>query len=103
VWRRFQLRLPLPAPTGKELTEYFARFLTSLNPRTNMSAAAIAKRLGNISYAEAEEFTLDVRRRDVMTMKEHPLKRTIEEQLKLWEKRVQPTRNSEAKQVSDGC
>ncbi len=90
VWRRFQLRLGLPAPTERELTEYFERFLLSSDDRKGMPAATIVKRLGAISYAEAEEFTLDVRRRDVMTMKEHPLKETIEEQLKLWEERAQP-------------
>ena len=90
VWRRFQLRLGLPAPTEKELTQYFERFLSSLNNRDGLPAASIAKRLGAISYAEAEEFSLDVRRRDVMTMKERPLKKTIEEQLKLWEERAQP-------------
>jgi SpoVK/Ycf46/Vps4 family AAA+-type ATPase len=93
VWRRFQLRLGLPAPGVKELTEYFERFLASFEKRPGVSGATIAKRLGAISYSEAEEFTLDVRRRDVMTMQEHPLKKTIEEQLKLWEQRVHPTRS----------
>ncbi len=90
VWRRFQLRLELPAPGEKELTEYFDRFLASLDQNPGITAPSITKRLGIISYAEAEEFTLDVRRRDVM-MKERPLKKTIEEQLRLWQERVQPT------------
>ena len=94
VWRRFQLRLGLPMPSEKELTIYFNRFLKSYDKRSGVSATTIAKRLGAISYAEAEEFTLDVRRRDVMTMKERSLKKTIEEQLKLWEKRVQPIRSA---------
>lgn len=94
VWRRFQLRLGLPAPTTKELAKYFERFLSSKENPAGISAAAIAKRLGAISYAEAEEFTLDVRRRDVMTMTDHPLKKTIEEQLQLWEERVQPKQDT---------
>ena len=98
VWRRFQLRLGLPAPSEKELTEYFDRFLASLNQRPGITAASITNRLGAISYAEAEEFTLDVRRRDVMTMMERPLKKTIEEQLKLWQERVQPIRSNHAEQ-----
>lgn len=99
VWRRFQLRLGLPAPGEKELTEYFNRFLTSFDRHSGVMATTIAKRLGAISYAEAEEFTLDVRRRDVMTMKEWPLKKTVHEQLKLWEERVQPIRSDETEQV----
>lgn len=103
VWRRFQLRLGLPAPSERELTEYFDRFLGTYDKSLGVAAATIAKRLGAISYAEAEEFTLDVRRRDVMTMNERPLKKTIEEQLKLWEERVQPLRSDDAEQgLSDG-
>lgn len=103
VWRRFQLRLGLPAPGEKELTEYFDRFLASFERRPGVTAAAIARCLGAISYAEAEEFTVDVRRRDVMTMKERPLKKTIEEQLKLWEERVQPLRSDDAEHgLTDG-
>lgn len=95
VWRRFQLRLGLPAPTEKELTKYFERFLCLKENPTGISAALIVKRLGPISYAEAEEFTLDVRRRDVMTMKERPLNVTIEEQLRLWEERARPNSGRE--------
>ena len=103
VWRRFQLRLGLPAPSAKELTEYFNRFLASFDQRPGITAPTITKRLGAISYAEAEEFTLDVRRRDVMTMKERPLKNTIEEQLRLWQERVQPIRSDDTGQgLSDG-
>ena len=103
VWRRFQLRLRLPAPGEQELTKYFNRFLASFDRRPGISAHTIAKRLGAISYAEAEEFTLDVCRRDVMTMKERPLKSTIEEQLKLWQERVRPIRSGDSEQaVSDG-
>ncbi|MCY4241408.1 MAG: ATP-binding protein, partial [Rhodobacter sp.] len=103
VWRRFQLRLELPAPSERELTEYFDRFLASFDRRPGIAASSLAKRIGAISYAEAEEFTLDVRRRDVMTMKERFLKRTIEEQLKLWQERVQPIRSGSAEQgLSDG-
>ena len=103
VWRRFQLRLRLPAPGEQELTKYFNRFLASFDRRPGISAYTIAKRLGAISYAEAEEFTLDVCRRDVMTMKERPLKSTIEEQLKFWQERVRPIRSDNSEQaVSDG-
>ena len=103
VWRRFQFRLKLPAPSEKELTKYFNRFLASFDRRPGISAHTIAKRLGAISYAEAEEFSLDVCRRDVMTMQERPLKSIIEEQLKLWQERVRPIRSDDSEQAaSDG-
>ena len=90
VWRRFQLRLHLPAPNEEDLAKYFERFLSSNKNPPGISAETIARRLGAISYAEAEEFTLDARRRDIMTMSARPLKKTIEEQLKLWAERAQP-------------
>ena len=103
VWRRFQLRLHLPAPTEKELTRYFECFLLSVKRPAGISAATIARRLGPISFAEAEEFTLDARRRDVMTMQERPLKKTIEEQLTFWAMRAQAKQGVDDREArSDG-
>ena len=98
VWRRFQLRLHLPAPNEEDLAKYFERFLSSHKNPPGISATTIARQLGAISYAEAEEFTLDARRRDVMTMSERPLKRTIEEQLKFWAARAQPQQGIDERQ-----
>jgi hypothetical protein len=90
VWRRFQLRLELPAPTAKELTSYFEKFFESLEEKPRIPAGAIVKRLGRISYAEAEQFTLDVRRRWILSMREEPLNSVIERRLRLWQGRAQP-------------
>jgi SpoVK/Ycf46/Vps4 family AAA+-type ATPase len=90
VWRRFQLRLGLPAPTSKELTRYFEKFLESLEEKARIPASTIVKRLGRISYAEAEQFTLDVRRRWILSMREEPLNSVIERRLRLWQDRAQP-------------
>jgi SpoVK/Ycf46/Vps4 family AAA+-type ATPase len=100
VWRRFQLRLRLPAPTARDLGRYFDRFLTSIEGAgRRISGAMIAKRLGQISFAEAEEFVLDVRRQSVLNMGEAVGRSLVEEQLKLWEKRAWPTKmkNTEAR------
>lgn len=91
VWRRFQLRVGLPAPTAKELTRYFEQFFESFNekkPRTEI--ATIVKRLGRISYAEAEQFTLDIRRRWILSMQEQALDTVIEGRLRFWRGRAQP-------------
>jgi SpoVK/Ycf46/Vps4 family AAA+-type ATPase len=90
VWRRFQLRLKLPAPTIKELTSYFEKFLATLEEKPRIPAGTIVKRLGRISYAEAEQFILDVRRRWILSMKEEVLTAVIERRLRLWQSRAQP-------------
>ena len=102
VWRRFQLRLSLPAPTEKQLIRYFERFFESINDKPGFTSATIVKRLGALSYAEAEEFTLDIRRREILAMQDRPLKEIVESQLKLWEVRARPSRMSEEEEASNG-
>ena len=90
VWRRFQLRLSLKAPTRSELTAYFNRFANIMTEPLGHEPAMIAKTLGAISYAEAEEFCRDVRRRHFLEMGEKSLKETILERLNLWTDRTKP-------------
>lgn len=95
AWRRFQVRLSLPLPTKKELAEYVEAFLLRFGEPSNTSSRDIAKGLGGISYAEAEQFCLDVRRRQVLAMGQKNLKNIIADELKLW---ISETR---AKQLSE--
>ncbi len=67
-WRRFQLRLPLPLPDSRALTRYIQSFSERLSEPLGQTPAAIARRLGRISYAEAEQFCLDVQRRSVLAI-----------------------------------
>ena len=90
VWRRFQLRLTLPAPTPKEIQTYLERHFQDFGDNPGMSSANVVNRLGQISYAEAEEFILDIRRRHIFSMKEKPLEVLLNEQLQAWEERAQP-------------
>ena len=96
VWRRFQLRLSLKAPTRTELTAYFQRFAERLDQPMGRTPGAIAKALGAISYAEAEEFCLDIRRRHVLAFGEMPLKEIVEERLKMWTARTSPSEREDA-------
>ncbi len=93
VWRRFQLRLSLPAPTSKELQTYLKRHFEQFSGDPGLSPSTVVKKLGSISYAEAEEFVLDIRRREVMSMNEKPLKIILREQLQAWEERANPKNN----------
>ncbi|WP_424983823.1 AAA family ATPase [Maritalea sp. S77] len=95
VWRRFQLRLTLPAPTEKELIAYFERSFQQFDRKLGISPATLAKRLGEISYAEAEEFILDVRRREVLSLREKSLKAIFADQIKAWGDRAKPVRQEE--------
>ncbi len=88
VWRRFQLRLPLPAPSQRELTSYLTRLSERNALSLGVSATQIAKTLGNVSFSEAEQFFLDVARRQVLAAGEQTPAQIAKRQLKLWASRV---------------
>ena len=89
VWRRFQLRLRLNPPSRKELTAYISCFAASFKEPLGRTAETIAKRLGNISYAEAEEFCLDIRRHYVLSLGQQTLNNIVTDCLKNWADRLQ--------------
>ena len=88
VWRRFQFRLELPAPTQAQVARYFERFAMNLGEPLGIGPNTIAKSLGKISFAEAEEFCNGVRRRLALSTGEGSLKTIVAEALKLWKARA---------------
>ncbi len=66
VWRRFQLRLTLPAPTSQQLASFIDHLAHRAATDLGMQAETIVRAIGKVSYAEAEEFFLDVLRRKVL-------------------------------------
>jgi len=89
TWRRFQIRVTLPAPTAAALEAYLARFLSSLSAPAGISARALVKKIGLVSYAEAEEFCLDVRRQLVLEGETATVKGVIADVVPVWQERQQ--------------
>jgi SpoVK/Ycf46/Vps4 family AAA+-type ATPase len=94
-WRRFQVRLNLPLPTQKELGSYIETFMGRFGESPGMSPLSIAKSLGDISYADAEQFCLDIRRRQVLAMGGKNLKTIVSEQLRIWTSEVRAKQSPE--------
>ncbi len=90
AWRRFQLRVELPQPTTRDISKFIDRFFKRFAESCEMSPAATAKKLGVISFAEAEQFCLDVQRRHVLALGGTSLKEILAEQLQIWASRVGP-------------
>ena len=88
VWRRFQLRLSLPPPSAKQLAAFVDALTERTGIRLGMSSQQAVKSLGQVSYSEAEEFFLDVARRQVLALGERSPESVVREQLKLWTARV---------------
>lgn len=88
TWRRFQLRLTLPPPTARALETYLTKFLKQFSEPAGVSAKSLVKQLGPISFAEAEEFTLDVRRQHVLSLGQKPLRSIVRDLMAQWQERA---------------
>jgi SpoVK/Ycf46/Vps4 family AAA+-type ATPase len=95
VWRRFQLRLTLPAPTQKQLAAFIANLARKRDLKLGVSAEQIVKALGRVSYSEAEEFLLDVARRLVLSTGDRHIAEIVREQMTLWTARSRSFANPE--------
>ena len=88
VWRRFELRLSLPAPDEKQLAEFVANLSKRSGIELGTRPQQVAKTLGFISYGEAEQFFLDLARRQVLSMGERSAAEIAKEQLVIWASRA---------------
>ena len=89
VWRRFQLRLDLPQPTLVERLAFVQR-LSFGEPLVRKFEKRIATALKGASYAELEEFLLDIRRRTILFGTEQDMDEIFRQRLMEWRTRVSP-------------
>ncbi|MBI4660312.1 MAG: AAA family ATPase [Verrucomicrobia bacterium] len=88
VWRRFQLRLALPRPTPAHIVEWFRLAGERWNLSTTLSPKAIAQRVQFESFAEMEEFALDVLRRTVLAQGQKEAASILMEKIEQWKTRA---------------
>ncbi len=100
VWRRFQVRLNLPAPTPALAEEWFCRFEKRLGEGLGHRPGTLAKVLKGLSFSELEQFGLDVQRQYVLTLPENDLRAIINEQVNQW--RCRPSATSLSTASSEG-
>jgi SpoVK/Ycf46/Vps4 family AAA+-type ATPase len=84
AWRRFQVRINLPAPTHARLTEWFKRFEKRIDVNLGHSPATLAKKLQKNSFAEVEEFGMTVFRQYVLEQPNSDMKGIISRTLRQW-------------------
>ncbi|WP_040794259.1 AAA family ATPase [Nocardia higoensis] len=88
AWRRFQIRAELRAPSRAQATKYLEKLAARLGGDLGYTPRTLADRLAGSSYAELEEFALDVRRRAVLELPDVDLRRIVQERLEHWRKQV---------------
>lgn len=97
VWRRFQIRLDLPAPTQAQSEEWFRRFEDRIGEKLGMSACALAKRLKGANFSELEQFGQDIQRRYVLSIPQANMQQIVNERLRQWEHRFSLAGSEEEK------
>jgi len=90
VWRRFQMRLAIPAPTRHEVTYFLDRVTSNWPEKPHFSLTKLAAKLGKVSYAEALDFCQNVRRRQILGLGEITIDDALRAELDLWVSRVNP-------------
>jgi len=87
VWRRFQLRLLLPPPNQRQLTEWFHRFEKNHNQSLCYTPAALARKLRGLSFGEVEDFSADILRRYILSLPQGDMKQIVKQCLSQWQAR----------------
>jgi AAA+ superfamily predicted ATPase len=92
VWRRFQLRLTLPAPKRPQIDEWVRRFEKRVGTELGQARGALASRLAGLNFAEIEEFGTDVIRRRLLAEPDAPVDALVSSRLKQLKLRAHPAR-----------
>lgn len=101
VWRRFQVRMNLPAPTRARLTEWFEKYERRINISLGYSPATLAKRLQGSNFAEVEEFGTTVFRQYVLDQPDANMKDIVSQTLQHWSARSVKVEQQDGPEVKD--
>jgi SpoVK/Ycf46/Vps4 family AAA+-type ATPase len=97
VWRRFQLRIEMPAPDAARAALLLKRCFGALPDDAGVSTDVMAKRMDAANYAEILEFYQNVRRRHILAQGSESLRRIVSQELELWDTRVRPDDGSDSR------
>lgn len=90
AWRRFQLRLELPAPSRAEATQFLEGLRARLGGDLGLSPRTLADKLAGASYAELEQVALDIRRRLVLALPDGNLVDIARTRIEQWRTQAHP-------------
>ena len=101
VWRRFQLRVELDKPTPKQRKEFLEEKFQAHQDHPEFSIEALTRDLAGLSFAELEEFSLDVRRRFILSDPSGDLRSIVRGRVTQWKMR-KATQKSAVRSACDG-
>lgn len=89
VWRRFQIRAKLPPPTPGDVVRWVRRFEERAGLKLHLGDKTLTDHLGGVSFAELEEFCLDLHRRVVLAGPEAKVRGIAQSAIKQWRVRAE--------------
>lgn len=87
VWRRFQIRMHLPAPTRLRMEEWFKKLEERIPVPLGYAPSTLARRLAVSNFAEVEEFGEVVLRQYALRQPEADMRRIVSHALDHWSER----------------
>lgn len=67
VWRRFEMHVELPLPTSRDIDLWFKVFANEVGIIDANILVGLNKQFSGVSFSDLEQFTLDVKRRFVLS------------------------------------
>ena len=95
AWRRFQIKLELPTPTRANLEKWYAVFERQNQFDFGIAPGTLAKRTYGCSYSDAEEISLSIYRRYVLSLPVDAPKTITEHVLAQWVKQRKQRRTTD--------
>jgi SpoVK/Ycf46/Vps4 family AAA+-type ATPase len=84
AWRRFQVRVTLPPPTLADSIRFLESLAERMGGDLGLAPRTIAEKLKGASYADLEQFAIDVRRRAVLDSPDADLKAIAKSRVEQW-------------------
>lgn len=95
VWRRFQLRMELPAPSRRQLAQHIVAISQRCQTNFGYAPETLAKHMLGLNFAEVEEFCLSVARRVVLDKKTDDTQSITKRKLEQWRERLRPVTDAD--------
>ncbi len=90
VWRRFQIRLELPAPKLSQIVDWFTRFEKRTGYSLGLLPNSLAQTLRGMSFAEIEDYGTDVLRKIALSEPGADSRKIAGLCLEAWKRRYVP-------------
>jgi len=96
AWRRFQVRIRLPSPNKAQISRFVETFGINRRFAFGLASSTIAENLSGHSYAEVEEFCIDVLRQALLQGQMDNCRTLTQSKLKQWRERAAVRNRTEA-------